>query len=92
MLQVKNYKRQFVLFELLREKYGADKIEFGLQILHQWLAGTPGTNTIQLQQLKDLLLLSKDKAAPDLDPALAAELRKFFGLLTIDQLYNKDAL
>lgn len=80
------------MLELLQEKYGADKVQFGLEILAQWLSGTPGTNTIQPHHLEEILLTPKDKEAPQLDPALAQELRKFFGLLTIDQLLNKDAL
>jgi len=96
MLQIQNYQRQFTLFELLQQKYGADKIELGLQLLAQWLSGSSaieGFYTYTFDFLKELMLAPKDpKAQPVIDPATLEELRKFFGLLTIDQLYNKEAL
>ena len=95
MLQLQHYKRAYCLYELLQEKYGADKVELGLELLAQWLSisDKPALQLVDQELLKEILLLPRANISPALlTDTLAEELRKFFGLLTIDQLYNKDAL
>lgn len=93
MLQVQNYQRAYSLYELLLEKYGTGRVEFGLEILAQWFAGNyNGLQSFYYEQLRELMLAPKDSNAPALNEAWATTLRQFFGLKTLDELYNKAAL